>query len=92
MSSVLFQGGSYNRTNQARSDLRRVETRLAETEKKVNDLMTIIAMLQKSGPGSQGPAGPAGPQGPVGPQGPAGPQGLQGPKGDPAPASTTASS
>jgi len=89
MSSVLFQGGSYNRTNQARSDLRRVETRLAETEKKVNDLMIIIAILQKSGPGPQGPAGP---QGPVGPQGPAGPQGLQGPKGDSAPASTTASS
>ena len=83
MSSVLFQGGSYNRTNQARGDLRRVETRLAETEKKLSDLAAVITMLQKSGPGSQGPAGP---QGPVGPQGPAGPQG---PKGDPAPATAS---
>ena len=81
MSSVLFQGGSYNRNNQARGDLRRVETRLAETEKKLNDMMVVIAMLQKSG-GSQGPAGPQGPQGPQGNQGPVGPVGPQGPKGD----------
>lgn len=84
MSSVLFQGGSYNRNNQARGDLRRVEARLAETEKKLNDMMAVIAMLQRSG-GSQGPPGPAGPAGPAGPTGPPGPTGAvgpQGPKGD----------
>ena len=84
MSSVLFQGGSYNRNNQARGDLRRVETRLADAEKKLSELATVIEMLQKSG-GSQGPAGPQGPQGAQGAQGaqgPVGPVGPQGPKGD----------
>ena len=91
MSSVLFQGGSYNRNNQARGDLRRVETRLAELEKKYSDLTFLFQTLQKTGTGSgsglQGPPGPAGPQGPQGlqglqgVQGPVGPQGPQGPPG-----------
>ena len=95
MSSVLFQGGSYNRNNQARGDLRRVETRLAELEKRCSDLNFVIQTLQKTGTGTgtgsgsglQGPPGPAGPQGPQGlqglqgVQGPIGPQGPQGPPG-----------
>ena len=90
---MLFQGGSYNRSNQARGDLRRVETRLAELEKKHSDLLFMLTTLQRSGAGSTvGPAGPPGPQGPQGPQGlqgvqgmvgPAGPQGPTGPQGIP---------
>ena len=87
MSSVLFNGGSYNRNNQARGDLRRLETRVAEAEKKLAEFTLVIEMLQKNisaglqgPPGSQGPQGHAGPQGPTGPQGPAG---LQGPQGAP---------
>ena len=82
MSSVLFNGGSYNRNNQARADSRRLETKIAELEKKLEEFYVIIAMLQKSS-GSQGPAGPAGPAGPKGDQGPAG---SAGPKGDQGPA------
>lgn len=76
MSSVLFQGGSYNRNNQARGDNRRLEARLVEAEKKITDLQFVITTLQKSG--SVGPAGPAGPPGPPGPQGPQGLQGVPG--------------
>ena len=94
MSSVLFQGGSYNRTNQARSDLRRVETRLAEAEKKLEEFAFLITGLQQrtsAAQGAEGPAGPPGPPGPAGPKGDRGdkgdkgdqgPQGPQGPKGD----------
>jgi hypothetical protein len=39
MSSVLFQGGSYNRNNQARGDNRRLEARIVELEKKITDLL-----------------------------------------------------
>jgi hypothetical protein len=87
MSSVLFQGGSYNRNNQARGDNRRLEARLVEAEKKLTELQFIITTLQKTGSGTPGPAGPPGPPGPAGPvgqqgvagvPGPQGPQGLQG--------------
>lgn len=84
MSSVLFQGGSYNRSNQARGDNRRLETRLAELEKKVAEFQFIITTLQKSGSGGAGmvgPQGPPGPQGSQGHQGPPGPQGSQGAMG-----------
>ena len=89
MSSVLFNGGSYNRNNQARADSRRLETKITELEKKLEELHTVIAMLQKSGgaQGAQGPQGPKGDQGSVGPQGPQGPKGDQGPAG---PAGTVA--
>ena len=72
MSSVLFQGGSYNRNNQARSDIRKIETKLAETEKKLEELAFLVTTLQKSS-AVQGPPGPEGPQGPKGDQGPQGP-------------------
>ena len=86
MSSVLFQGGSYNRNNQARGDNRRLEARIVELEKKITDLNFVISTLQKTGIGSAsagvpGPQGPPGPQGSQGPQGPPGPQGSQGPVG-----------
>jgi len=93
MSSVLFQGGSYNRNNQARGDNRRLEARLVETEKKIKELEFVITTLQKTGSGTPGPAGPPGPPGPPGQQGvagvpgPQGPQGLQGVPGAPAVAS-----
>jgi hypothetical protein len=48
MSSVLFQGGSYNRNNQARNDLRKVETRLADAEKKIEELAVVIALLKNT--------------------------------------------
>ena len=85
MSSVLFQGGSYNRTNQARGDTRRLEARIADLEKKIADMNFVISNLQRggasSGAGVPGPQGPPGPQGSQGPQGPPGPQGAQGPMG-----------
>lgn len=95
MSSVLFQGGSYNRTNQARGDTRRLEARIVELEKKIADMNFVISNLQRGGggsssgagvPGPQGPPGPQGSQGlqgPPGPQGPLGPQGPMGPQGAP---------
>jgi hypothetical protein len=85
MSSVLFQGGSYNRQNMARGDIRRMETRLADLEKKLADLQ--MSGVAGSGVGLMGPQGPPGPQGsqglqgPPGPQGPQGQMGLQGPPG-----------
>ncbi len=95
MSSVLFQGGSYNRNNELRA-------RVVRLEATVEELRKLVADLQKNGgggagvPGPQGPAGPQGPPGPQGPMGamgptgqmgPAGPQGPQGPPGKDAPAS-----
>ena len=87
MSSVLFSSGSYNRNNQARNDMRRLETRLEAYEKKIADLEFVITTLQKTAgsvnaiPGPQGPPGPPGPPGPQGAQGMPGPQGAQGPQG-----------
>ena len=85
MSSVLFQGGSYNRQNVARGDIRRLETRVVELEKKLENVMKAglsggggVALM-----GPQGPPGPQGSQGPQGPPGPQGPQGQQGPQGPP---------
>lgn len=85
MSSVLFQGGSYNRQNVARGDIRRLEARVAELEKKLENVMKVglpgtsgMALM-----GPQGPPGPQGSQGPQGPPGPQGPQGQQGPQGPP---------
>ena len=84
MSSVLFQGGSYNRQNVARAETRRLEARVAELEKKLTEMMASgtggkgVAMM-----GPQGPPGPQGSQGPQGPPGPQGPQGQQGPQGPP---------
>ena len=89
MSSVLFQGGSYNRNNQARGDNRRLEARIVDLEKKITDLNFVISTLQKGGMGGAGvpgPQGPPGPQGSQGPQGPPGPQGSQGPIGPAGPA------
>ena len=86
MSSVLFQGGSYNRSNQARGDNRRLELRIVELEKKIVEL---LALPRGGGTGVAGPQGPPGPQGsqgaqgPPGPQGPQGSQGPQGPQGPP---------
>ena len=82
MSSVLFSSGSFNRNNQGRADLRRVETRVEELEKKLKDLQEVFAMLQKtSAAGVPGPAGPQGAQGPPGAQGAQGPQGAPGAQG-----------
>jgi len=84
MSSVLFSSGSYNRNNQARGDIRRLDARFAELEKKITDLEFVITTLQKTGGGGSGlpgPQGPPGPQGSMGPQGMPGPQGPQGPSG-----------
>lgn len=93
MSSVLFQGGSYNRSNQARGDTRRLEARVAELEKKLTEFQFIITSLQKSGAGSgsgiPGPQGPPGPQGFQGSQGVPGPQGPMGPSGVPGPTGPT---
>jgi hypothetical protein len=97
MSSVLFQGGSYNRTNQARGDTRRLEARVAELEKKLADMNFVISNLQRGGGGSSsgagvpGPQGPPGPQGSQGPQGPPGPQGSMGPIGPQGPPGLNAS-
>ena len=77
---MLFQGGSYNRNNQARGEIRRVEARLAELEKKHSELLFLFTTLQKSG-GSTPSVGPQGPQGPQGLQGLQGLQGVQGPVG-----------
>ena len=91
MSSVLFQGGSYNRNNQARGDARRLEARVAELEKKIGDLMKSGLSSGATAAGVAGPQGPPGAQGsqgaqgPAGPQGPQGQQGLQGPPGPSAP-------
>jgi hypothetical protein len=88
MSSVLFSSGSYNRNNQARGEIRRLETRIAEFEKKIGELEMVISMIQKTGgsssvPGPQGPPGPQGLQGVPGPQGAMGPPGPCGPQGPP---------
>ena len=87
MSSVLFQGGSYNRNNQTRSDFRNIEARLSDIEKKLEEFTFLVSSLHKSTsmqgpPGPQGPQGPQGSQGLQGPQGPKGDKGDQGPKGD----------
>ena len=80
MSSVLFSSGSFNRNNQGRADLRRVETRTETLEKKIADLQTVITMLQQTmSAGTQGPPGAQGPAGAQGAQGPAGAQGPPGP-------------
>lgn len=96
MSSVLFQGGSYNRNNQARGAIVRIDTRVDGLEKKIEELQFIISNLQKSSSATAGPAGPAGPPGPAGPAGrdgrdgpagvagPTGPAGPAGPPGTPA--------
>ena len=81
MSSVLFQGGSYNRNNQARGDNRRLEARIVELEKKIADLLKSGLSSANGGAGVPGPQGPPGPQGSQGPQGPPGPQGPQGQQG-----------
>jgi hypothetical protein len=80
MSSVLFQGGSYNRNNQARGDNRRLEARIVELEKKITELQKS-GLTSGAGAGIAGPQGPPGPQGSQGPQGPPGPQGPQGQQG-----------
>ncbi len=96
MSSVLFQGGSYNRNNELRARVVRLESTIEELRKELAD-------LKKNGvgggqPGPQGPPGPAGPQGPPGPMGPMGamgptgqmgPAGPQGPPGKDAPGATS---
>jgi len=90
MSSVLFSSGSYNQRNHARDNIKKVEAKMGDLEKKIADLEFVITTLQKtgSGSGSVGPQGPPGPQGPMGQQGVPGPQGAQGslgaqgPKGD----------
>lgn len=87
MSSVLFQGGSYNRNNQARGDARRLEARVAELEKKITDLLKsgltsgTGSGVSGTSTGIAGPQGPPGPQGSQGAQGPPGPQGPQGQQG-----------
>ena len=70
MSSVLFQGGSYNRQNQARGDIRRLEARVAELEKKLVEALA-------NGGGGGGASGNKG-VGLMGPQGPPRPPGLSG--------------
>jgi hypothetical protein len=80
MSSVLFQGGSYNRQNVARSDIRRLETRVSELEKRLEETLKA-GVPGASGVTLMGPQGPPGPQGSQGPQGPPGPQGPQGQQG-----------
>jgi hypothetical protein len=82
MSSVLFSSGSFNQRNHARDNIKRVENRMGELEKKIADLEFVITTLQKTGGG----AGVAGPQGPPGPQGPMGLQGMPGPQGPMGPA------
>ena len=87
MSSVLFQGGSYNRVNQVRSDNRRMEARITELDKKLADLQFLVTTLQKissntsTTPGPHGPPGPPCPPGPPGPPGHAGPPGRSGSPG-----------
>jgi hypothetical protein len=93
MSSVLFSSGSFNQRNHARDNIKKVESKMSELEKKIGDLEFIIATLQKTGlgGGSVGPQGPPGPQGPMGqqgvpgPQGPVGSMGAVGAKGDTGP-------
>jgi len=63
MSSVLFQGGSYNRSNQARGDNRRLEARIVELEKKIAELVALPRGGGSAVAGPQGPQGPAGPPG-----------------------------
>ena len=84
MSSVLFSSGSFNQRNHARDNIKRVENKMGELEKKIADLEFVITTLQKTGlggSGTVGPQGPPGPQGPMGQQGVPGPQGSQGPMG-----------
>jgi hypothetical protein len=81
MSSVLFSSGSYNQRNHARDNIKRVEAKVGDLEKKITDLEFVIATLQKSGFGSNTGSGAVGPQGPPGPQGPMGQQGVPGPQG-----------
>ena len=85
MSSVLFQGGSYNRQNQARGDIRRLDARIVELEKKLAEVLAGGVSGNKTA-GLMGPQGPPGPQGSQGAQGPPGPQGAQGPQGPQGPA------
>ena len=98
MSSVLFSSGSYNRSNQARGEIRRLEASVAELEKKMAAMEGMLANFQKSGGSGSGIAGPQGPPGPQGPQGsqgipgPQGPQGAMGPAGPPGPPGTSAPS
>ena len=84
MSSVLFSSGSYNQRNHARDNIKKVEAKMGDLEKKIADLEFVITTLQKTGlggSGSVGPQGPPGPQGPMGQQGVPGPQGPVGPLG-----------
>jgi len=81
MSSVLFSSGSYNQRNHARDNIKKVESKVGELEKKIADLDFVITTLQKSGLSSSGRDGAVGPQGLPGPQGPMGQQGSVGPMG-----------
>ena len=54
MSSVLFQGGSYNRQNQGRAEHRRLEAKVVDLEKKIESLEFVIQALQRSGGGGGG--------------------------------------
>lgn len=81
MSSVLFSSGSFNQRNHARDNIKRVEAKMGDLEKKIADLEFVIATLQKTGLASSASAGSVGPQGPPGPQGPMGQQGMPGPQG-----------
>jgi hypothetical protein len=81
MSSVLFSSGSYNQRNHARDNIKKVEAKMGDLEKKIADLEFVITTLQKTGLGSSSGSGAVGPQGPPGPQGPMGQQGVPGPQG-----------
>ena len=81
MSSVLFSSGSYNQRNHARDNIKKVEVKVGDLEKKIADLEFIISTLQKTGVGSNAGSCAVGPQGPPGPQGPMGQQGVPGPQG-----------
>jgi hypothetical protein len=65
MSSVLFSSGSYNQRNHARDNIKKVESKVVDLEKKIADLEFVITTLQKTGLGSSG-SGAVGPQGPPG--------------------------
>ena len=82
MSSVLFQGGNYNRGNIPLNEIPRINRRLEEMEKKITELTAQLSRASiGGGNGVPGPQGPPGPQGSIGPQGPPGPQGPHGPQG-----------
>jgi hypothetical protein len=80
MSSVLFSSGSFNQRNHARDNIKKVEAKMGDLEKKIADLEFVITTLQRTGLASNS-AGSVGPQGPPGPQGPMGQQGMPGPQG-----------